>query len=274
MNDTITVIMATYNCASTVTASIESIIEQTYSNWKMIICDDGSSDNTYEVIKSYEAKFPEKIQVIRNDRNRKLPYSLNHCLKYVTTDLVARMDGDDVSKPERLERQVAYLKAHPEVDLVGTGVEVFDGKRVVGRIFKPNEPTVYDLAKASCFSHATILTYKRVYDALDGYSLKPEAIRVEDYELWWRFFEAGFKGASFDDILYTVLEDDSTMSRRAMKDRTNQFKVAYMYIRKLKLPLYYLIYPIKVVLTGLMPKFIYTLVHKQQLKKRERLMYD
>ena len=97
--------MATYNCAETVAQSIESVLDQTYDNIEFIICDDGSSDATFEILKTYKSKFPDKIVLIKNKENMKLPYTLNHCLKYVTGDYVARMDADDLSKPNRFEVQ-------------------------------------------------------------------------------------------------------------------------------------------------------------------------
>ena len=80
MNDRVSVIMATYNCADTVGKAIDSILAQTYENWVMIICDDGSADNTLEILNRYKALYPDKFVIIRNETNRKLPYSLNHCL--------------------------------------------------------------------------------------------------------------------------------------------------------------------------------------------------
>ena len=110
MNKKVSVIMAVHNCAATVDKAIQSIMDQTYTDWVMIICDDGSTDNTLQVVKEYEEKYPEKFKVIQNDGNKKLPYSLNHCLRYVETELVARMDGDDWSTPDRFEKQVAFLQ--------------------------------------------------------------------------------------------------------------------------------------------------------------------
>ena len=93
--------MAIYNCASTLEEAIESILNQTYTNWELIMCDDGSSDNTYAVAKKYADKYADKIILIRNESNKKLPATLNHCLKYVTGEYVARMDGDDISAENR-----------------------------------------------------------------------------------------------------------------------------------------------------------------------------
>ena len=168
MDDKISVIMATYNCEKTVEKAIDSILAQTYTNWVMIICDDGSSDGTFAILNRYAEEYPDKFVIIQNEQNRKLPYSLNHCLQYVQTDLVARMDGDDWSAPDRFEKQIVFLREHPECHLVGTGIAVSDGSSVLTTIVQPAKPVPKDMLKINCFSHATIMTYKRVYDALDG----------------------------------------------------------------------------------------------------------
>ena len=78
MNDKISVIMAAYNCEKTVGKAIDSILAQTYDNWVMIICDDGSTDGTMSVLNRYAQEHPGKFVIIRNEQNSKLPYSLNH----------------------------------------------------------------------------------------------------------------------------------------------------------------------------------------------------
>ena len=235
MNDKISVIMAVYNCEKTVEKAIDSILSQTYQNWVMIICDDGSTDGTMEIVRRYEANYPGKFVIIQNEKNSKLPYSLNHCLQYVQTDLVARMDGDDWSTPDRFEKQVAYLTAHPECDLVGTGIAVSDGEKTLTTIVQPAMPVPEDMLKITCFSHATIMTYKRVYDALEGYSLDPSVERCEDLDLWFRFFEKGFCGRNIPDCLYYILEDTNAVKRRDLKNRLNTAKTLMMGYKRLGL---------------------------------------
>lgn len=220
----ISVIMACYNCAETLPKAIDSILAQTYKNWVLICCDDGSTDDTLSILKKYQAQYPEKFIVIQNDGNRKLPYSLNHCLQYVETELVARMDADDWSMPERFEHQVTYLKKHPEVDLLGTGLLVSDGEKTLTTIVQPSVPQPRDMLHCTCFSHATIMTYKRVYDALGGYSLEPYVERCEDQDLWCRFFEKGFVGHNLQEVLYAILEDANAVKRRTLRNRLNTAK--------------------------------------------------
>ena len=266
----ISVIMATYNCEKTVEKAIASILAQTYKNWTMIICDDGSTDGTYAILKRYAQQYPEKFTIIRNEKNSKLPYSLNHCLKYVKTDLVARMDGDDWSTPDRFEKQLAFLVKHPEFDLVGTGVTVFDGEKNIASIIKTPVPTKETMLRSNAFSHATIMTYKRVYDALDGYSLDPTVERVEDVDLWCRFLAAGFKGYNLPDELYVILEDVKAAKRRTLRSRLNSAKTRcrgykLMGFKGIKCYLPYLH-----IVKSLVPTSIYQKLHEWKLNHSDR----
>lgn len=267
MNNKISVIMATYNCEKTVEKSIDSILAQTYENWVMIICDDGSTDGTLEILRRYEREYPGKFVIIQNEKNSKLPYSLNHCLQYVQTDLVARMDGDDWSTPDRFEKQVAFLKAHPEYDLVGTGVTVFDGEKKIASIVKTPEPTKHTMLRDNAFSHATVLTYKRVYDALGGYSLDPTAERVEDVDLWCRFLAAGFKGYNLPDELYGILEDVNAAKRRTFQARLNSARTRHRGYKLMGFSGWVCWKPYVVVLYALVPTGIYRKIHAVRLKR-------
>lgn len=269
-DDTISVIMACYNCEATLHRAIDSIVNQTYSNWKLICCDDGSTDNTMHVLTEYKSKYTEKIIVIQNAENKKLPYSLNHCLQYADTKFVARMDADDVSKPERFQKQIDFLKKHPEIDLVGTAMTVFDGEKVVGSMVKPEQVDKYSIIKSPCFCHATIMTYKYVYDKLGGYSLNKKNLRVEDAELWFRFFANGFKGANLSEELYVVTDDDSALKRRKFGLRFNAMRTLFDGYKLLNYPLKY--YPLVFlpVIKGLVPRSIYKRLRNKGFKNENK----
>ena len=115
MNDIprITVIMGIYNCADTLVESLESLEAQTYKKFKVILCDDGSKDNTLEVAQKWAETHPG-YKVIRNEKNMGLNATLNRCLEYADTEFVARMDGDDRSLPHRFEQEVNFLDEHPQ----------------------------------------------------------------------------------------------------------------------------------------------------------------
>ena len=92
----ISVIMGIYNCAGTLSEAIESILNQTITNWELIMCDDGSTDDTYNVAKEYALVHKEKIVLLKNKKNMGLNYTLNRCLSVAKGNYIARMDGDDL----------------------------------------------------------------------------------------------------------------------------------------------------------------------------------
>ena len=110
----ISVIMGIHNCEKTLREAVDSICRQTYTNWELILWDDGSTDGTYKIAQEYAAEYPDRIRAFHDRENRKLSHALNECLCRAEGELIARMDGDDVSRPERLEKQVRYLQEHPE----------------------------------------------------------------------------------------------------------------------------------------------------------------
>ncbi|MDE7496758.1 MAG: glycosyltransferase, partial [Muribaculaceae bacterium] len=122
----ISVIIGIYNCAPTLAEALDSLLAQTYQSFKVILCDDGSKDDTVKVASEYVANYPDKFILIRNERNMGLNFTLNHCLEYADTEYVARMDGDDISLPERFEKEITFLDSHPEIAIVSTPMIYFD----------------------------------------------------------------------------------------------------------------------------------------------------
>lgn len=264
MKPEISIIMASYNCKETIAESIDSIIDQTFSEWEFIICDDGSTDGTYEIIKGYEAKYPDKIRAIKNEKNEKLPYSLNHCLKYAVGAYVARMDADDRSYPDRLEKQITYLKNHPQIDAVGTGMTCFENDRVTGERLPAVNPGPDMIGPAVPHFHATIMMKKEVYDRLGGYSLEKYVHRCEDVDLWIRFYGNGFKGANLQEPLYYVREDIGAARRRTFKNAINSSKTLLHGFRKYKYPMKQYIFVIKPIVSAMIPKKLKYLINQKR----------
>ena len=145
---TISVIMGVRNGGERFVNAVESIEAQTYADWEFIICDDGSTDDTYEKLLAY-AEHKNKFKIIKNETNVGLAATLNHCIEHCSGEYIARMDDDDFSYPERFEKQVAYLEAHPEIAFVSSSVDIFDGEKIVSqRILLPN-PKKKDLVYGS-----------------------------------------------------------------------------------------------------------------------------
>lgn len=265
----VSIIMAAYNSSKTIADSIESILAQTFTDWEFIICDDGSSDDTYRIIKDYAAQYPGKIIVIQNERNSKLPYSLNHCLKYATGTYIARMDADDRSYSQRLEKQYRFLTAHPEIDVVGTGMTCFDGDRITGERLPPEEPTPGMIGLGVPFFHATVMMKKAVYDALDGYSLKDYVLRCEDVDLWIRFFAKGFRGANLQEPLYYVREDMAASQRRNFKNATNAAKTLLYGFKENGYPAKQYLYVAKPIISVMVPQKVKYAINQKRWRSEK-----
>src|SRR5688572_24039063 len=118
--------MSAYNASGTIGLALRSILTQTYQNWELIVVDDGSIDRTPEIISCIQ---DSRVRFIREpSRNRGLAARLNQCVRLARGQYIARMDADDVAYPHRLERQVQFLEAHRDIDLLGTGAVIFKGE--------------------------------------------------------------------------------------------------------------------------------------------------
>ena len=242
-NPKVSVIMGIYNCEKTLGEAIDSILSQTYTNWELIMCDDGSTDGTFEIAKSYQKKYPDKIILLKNEQNMKLSYALNRCLEAATGELIARMDGDDRSRPERFFKQAAFLMEHPAYQLVGTDMQCYDETGYHGIRHAAQHPNRMTIRRTIPFFHATIMTYKSVYDTLGGYTVGKRAERIEDVELWFRFFQHGFSGDNIPEVLYDVCENYDSIKRRTIQERMNSFRTLAWGYRLLGFPRRWLIKP-------------------------------
>ncbi len=232
----VSVIMATYNCADTVDESIQSILDQTYPEWELIICDDGSSDDTVSRLRIWKDSLGPRMTLLINPRNMRLQHSLNRCLKAARGELIARMDGDDISLPERLEAQVHLLMREPGLALVGTHMQRFDSQGLGDVVHTPPRPDINTLMRAVPFAHATVVARRQVFDDLRGYDERPAVDRVEDIDLWFRFFAAGLRGENLPRPLYLVREDISAIKRRTFRNRWNLLMVTLRGYRVARFP--------------------------------------
>ena len=253
----VSVIMGIYNCEKTLREAVDSICRQTYSNWEMILWDDGSTDGTLAIAQEYAEEYPDRIRTYHDGENRKLSHALNACLHHAEGELIARMDGDDISHPDRLQKQVDYLRDHPETDLVGTQMMCFDEKGSVGILRAPLQPEPEMLRGGTPIHHATILTYKTVYEALGGYTESKTVEGVEDVDLWFRFFEKGFRAATLDEVLYDVRMNRDALKRRTLGRRIRSIRTRVAGYKRLGFPKRWLIRPACVLLLkGLAPLWI------------------
>lgn len=261
----ITVLMGIYNCASTLAEALDSLLAQTYQDFKVVMCDDGSRDDTAVVAQQYVDRYPGKFILIRNEHNMGLNQTLNNCLALADTEYCARMDGDDISLPTRFEKEIKYLDAHPELAIVSTPMIYFDEDGEFRRGGGPAEfyPTEKNFLSGTPFCHAPCMVRTEAYKAVDGYTVAKKLLGVEDYHLWFKMYAAGFRGCRLGEPLYMMRDDRNAATRRTFK---RYMRVAYVMstgFKMLKLPMFYQVYALKPVITALLPEFIYNRFHRK-----------
>lgn len=265
----VSIIMATYNCKDTLKKSIDSILLQTYTDWEFIICDDCSSDGSYGVLLEYKNRYSDKFIVLRNEVNSKLAFSLNRCLEIAKGEYIARMDGDDISVPERLQRQVSFLDANPEYAVVGTAMSAFeqDDCKLKNTRYVKEIPSPNDLLNGPCFFHATIMMRKQAYELVGGYTVSDRTMRAQDYDMWFRFFANGLTGYNLQEALYLVREDDAALKRRTIKSRCYEVQTKLIGYHLLNYPWYKYICAFKPIMSALVPIGLMQKYHNYTAKK-------
>lgn len=263
----ISVIMGIYNCEDTLREAIDCILNQTVKEWELILCDDGSTDRTYDIVKEYKNNYPEKIVVLRNETNRGLNYTLNRCLNKSQGKYIARMDGDDRCVPERFEKELEVFEKEPDIAIVSSDMEFFDENGCWGRVSHPEYPERNDFVYGTPFCHAPCIVKREAYYKVRGYSVANWLLRVEDYHLWIKMYEAGYKGKNIHLPLYQMRDDRNAYARRKFKYRINEALVKLYAVKSLRLPIWKSVYAIKPILVGLMPAKLYDYLHKRRLNR-------
>lgn len=245
--------------------SIESIIAQTCADIEIIICDDGSTDGTLALLNSYASR-DRRIRIISNSRNMGLAASLNRCATYASCEYLARHDLDDISHPNRLERQIAFMEKNESISLLGTGVYLFDGGGVYAKRAFPSRVKNEDFLFSSPYMHGSVMMRKSAFCSVGGYRVSSITRRTEDYDLFMRMQSIG-KGANLDEKLYYYLEDEQTRRRRKYRYRIDEAIVRAQGFRRLGLLPQGIPYIIKPLIVGLLPRGMLEYMKKKYYKE-------
>ena len=197
MQPLVSIGMSVFNCEKTLSTAIQSILNQTYSNWELILIDDGSQDRTVEIAKSFQ---DDRIRLSVDGLNLQLPARLNQAIALSRGKYFARMDGDDISYPERLQCQVEYLEKHTEIDLLGTSFINFDGDGHATGVGSRKMSHAEICAQPYYGFDLLHPTWMGRLDWFLKYKYRPDAIRMEDYDLMLRTYQTN-KFAALPNIL-------------------------------------------------------------------------
>lgn len=176
----VTVLMAVYNAEAYLRDAVESILNQTFRKFEFLIIDDGSTDGSAAIIRSYN---DPRIRFVQNGKNLGLTATLNCGTGLASCELIARMDADDISYPERLAKQYRYFQHHPECVLLSNAVRnVWADKKKTRDVFFNNDFIYYELIFTCKINTPTVMYKKRVLEDEGGYLTRYS----EDFNLWWR----------------------------------------------------------------------------------------
>lgn len=196
----ISVILPFYNTKPYLKEALESILNQSFSDFELIIINDASTDDSEEIVKNYLND--PRIIYLKNKTNQGIVHNLNLGLKISRAEIIARMDGDDVSLPNRLAKQYEYLTKNPKISAVGTFIRMIDEKnQAIDFRTKPIQPEEIkkNLINYSPIVHATAMYRKADVLAVGGY--QPEWIYVEDIDLWYRLIYRGYLVSNISEFL-------------------------------------------------------------------------
>lgn len=245
--------------------SILSILNQSYSHIEFLICENGSYTPARELIEKYAQKDP-RIRLINGNGANSLTAKLNRCIYHARGNWIARMDDDDYSYPNRLEKQIFFLKENPSVSVVGCWViETSNSGKYLRKL--PLYPDVNDFKIRFPFVHPSLLFRKNAVLDVGLYSEKRAQVGCDDYELLMRMYEYGYKGANIPAVYLEYSIAASQLQKRPYYLFINEFLTRLECFTRLGLMPRWTIWAIKPLITGLIPRrFLYYIKHKDKGK--------
>lgn len=266
----ISVIMGVYNAdQKLLTQAVNSILSQTYRNLEFIICNDASTNGTSEWLAEL-AMQDSRIHILENEDNQHLAGTLNRCISVARGKFLARQDDDDISDPERLEKQIAFLTEHPEVDFVGCNCSLYNTHEgIFGERIMPSMPDKQDFLFNSPFIHGSIMFRSSCLNPDMCYSVSKWTSRTEDYEMLMRMYSQGKQGANLQENLYCY-HYGRKQRHIAMHYRVDEMVLRYYGFRSMGLLPQGIPYVVKPIVLGVMPEGVVCSLRNRAAASRRR----
>lgn len=261
-NVKVTVLMSVYNTnLEILKEAIESIFNQTYKEYEFLIINDGSKNGEIELIKSYN---DSRVKIINNEKNLGLEKSLNKGLQKANGEYIVRMDTDDISHIDRIEKQLEFIEKNPQYSIVSSRVNYFDENGIYGNSKRHGEVKKEDLLFGNPFAHPTMIIKKEDILKIGGYPLYR---RCEDYAMVINLYAKGYKGYVFNDILLDYRLDKNNYMKKKLKDRLIECKMKWKELKKLNINVIKrILYSVKPFIAGIVPKKIMSQYHRNKMK--------
>lgn len=224
----VSILMPVFNVAPYLREAMDSILNQTYRDFELIVLNDCSPDNSEEILDTYS---DERIVRYRGQQNVGLANVLNIGIEMARGEYIARMDSDDVSLPKRLEKQVAYLDNHPTVDLVSAGMQRFGASQEVMIRSSDIEDVKFNALSYSPVLHASSMWRKKQF-LKNGLFYRQEMVPAEDYDLWTRALACGLTLINMQEVLY-LYRTHSSQVTSVNKDWSVANVIRYNYVKSI-----------------------------------------
>ena len=225
----ISVILPVYNAEEYISDAIQSVLNQSYNSFEVIVINDGSTDRTEDVVKSLN---DNRIRYHKNEKNLKLISTLNLGLQLAKGKYIARLDADDLALPNRFETQIHFLESHPDYGIVGTYAEEFGTSQSILEYVTEDEDIRYAFLTHNPFIHSSVMIRKSIITEFHLY-FDPKWLHVEDYGLWISLL-AHAKGKIIPEVLvkYRVHESQISFKFREIQ-QTNGRLLQKQYLKSL-----------------------------------------
>jgi hypothetical protein len=230
---TISVVMPVYNSAEFLAESIESILAQSYNDFEFIILDDGSTDQSWEIIQDYASK-DIRIKTHQNDCNKGIFFTRNLGLDKSTGKYIGVMDADDISLPDRFTKQFAFLDSHPDIDVLGGQIIKFGQAAQSGK--KSNYPLTpggvrWGLVSGCQLAHSTVMMRSHLF-SVEGFQYREFKV-AQDYDLWTRL-SPGHNIANLSDVLVQYRVHQSSISgTNGLLQKHETIRIIKEYVRNM-----------------------------------------
>ena len=212
------VLMSTYNGSRFLPETLSALEKQTTQSFNIIFCDDCSQDQTVEILKAFQRKFPDRVQILCNEINQGIPKTKNKLLDAATHyEFILYHDQDDISLPERVERQVEYLNSHPEVAAVGGWLEIFNSdtnESHVRKYTEHHEVLMKSILRYSPLAQPTVALRGSVVSNIRS---RPQFGPCEDYDMWLRIAAIG-KLANIQRVLVRYRDHQNSTTRAKLAE--------------------------------------------------------
>lgn len=218
----VSVLMPVYNCEQYIEESVNSILNQSYINFELIIIDDCSNDSTLNILSNYS---DERIQIVKKEKNTGYTNSLNYGLKIAKGKYISRMDGDDISYKERFEKQVSFLESNPDFVLCGSNYQIIGSNELI-KLPEHSEKIKIELLSSCCLAHPSVM-YRKEAIIENNLQYNPDREPAEDYALWVKLIFIGKIYNFQEPLLYYRVHEQQISQTKYSKQVSSALESRY-----------------------------------------------